>query len=89
MFISRQPIRGRAAGTVSAHPNRRRIPLKRQNLTALFARVKISSQTKINKFDPSVANFEQTFELQIVTIQGVPKKRGGLANASVFVLLHS
>ena len=41
MFISRQPIRGRAESawqkTVSAYPNRRQFPLKRQFLTALFS----------------------------------------------------
>ena len=41
------PIRSRAESawhiTVSAHPNRRRFPLKRQNLTALFIMLKITS----------------------------------------------
>ena len=47
MFISRQPIRGRAESawqkTGSAHPNRRRFPPKRQNLTALFTNIRIYS----------------------------------------------
>ena len=50
MFISRQPIRGRAESarqkTVSVYPNWRRFPCKRQFLTALFVQKFFS----VNKF---------------------------------------
>ena len=50
MFISRQPIRGQAESawpeTVSAHPKRRRFPLKQQNLTALFGDSEATKKSK-------------------------------------------